>query len=100
MGFSRNSKSTGIGFWMIHFLQTNELASKPRLCPFFCAALRKDLLTVNHECFGSMYVSGKLPTYPSPNLTFCPKREVNVNVSFGDGWVGSFAETFIDRFST
>ena len=34
---------------------------------------------------GSMYVSGKLPTYPSPNLTFCPKREVSVNVRFGDG---------------
>ena len=23
--------------------------------------------------FGSVYVSGKLPTYPSPSLTFCPK---------------------------
>ena len=26
---------------------------------------------------GSMYVSGKLPTYPSPILTFCPKGEVS-----------------------
>ena len=31
---------------------------------------------------GSMYVSGKLPTYLSPNLTFCLKREVSVNVRF------------------
>ena len=23
--------------------------------------------------FGSLYVSGKLPTYPSPKLIFCPK---------------------------
>ena len=23
--------------------------------------------------WGSPYVSGKLPTYPSPNPTFCPK---------------------------
>ena len=30
----------------------------------------------SHKKSGSMYVSGKLPTYPSPNLTFCPKREV------------------------
>ena len=24
---------------------------------------------------GSMYVSGKLPTYPSPNLTFCKSKK-------------------------
>ena len=43
-----------------------------------------------------MYVSGKLPTYPCPNLTFCPKRELSVNVRFGEGQVGSFPETYID----
>ena len=32
--------------------------------------------------FGSSYVSGKLPTYPSPTPKFCPKWEVSVNV----GW--------------
>ena len=26
--------------------------------------------------FGSMVVSGNLPTYHCPNLTFCPKKEV------------------------
>ena len=45
---------------------------------------------------GSMYVSGKLPTYPSPNLTFCLKREVSVNVRFLEGSVCSFPETYID----
>ena len=35
--------------------------------------------------FGSMSVSGKLPTYPSRNLTFCLKREGSVNVRFGEG---------------
>ena len=43
-----------------------------------------------------MYVSGKLPTYPSPNVTLCPKREVSVNVRIGEGWEGSFPETYID----
>ena len=38
---------------------------------------------------------GKLPTYPFPNLTFCPKREVSVTVRFGEGKVGSFPETYI-----
>ena len=30
-------------------------------------------------------ISGKLPTYPSPKPTFCPKREVSVNVGLGQG---------------
>ena len=38
---------------------------------------------------------GKLPTYPSPNLSFSPKREVSVTVRFGEGKVGSFPETYI-----
>ena len=52
--------------------------------------------TLSNRVFGSMYVSGKLPTYPSPNLTFCPKRELSVNVRFGEGKVGSFPETYTD----
>ena len=31
----------------------------------------------------SIYISGKIPTYPSPKITFCPKWEVSVNVSRG-----------------
>ena len=34
---------------------------------------------------GSLHVSGKLPTYPSPKPTFCPKWEVSVNVGLGEG---------------
>ena len=41
--------------------------------------------TQNHIIFGgSLYVSGKLPTYPSPKPTFSPKREVSVNVGLGE----------------
>ena len=39
---------------------------------------------------------GKLPTYPSPKPTFCPKWEVSVNVGLGEGKVGSFPETYND----
>ena len=31
------------------------------------------------------YVSGNLPTYPSPKLTFCLKWELSVNVGLGEG---------------
>ena len=34
---------------------------------------------------GSLHVSVKMPTYPSPETTFCPKREVGVNVGPGEG---------------
>ena len=34
---------------------------------------------------GSLYVSGKLLTHPSPKQTFCPKWEVSVNVGLGEG---------------
>ena len=43
---------------------------------------------------GSIKVSRKqLPTYPSPKPTFLPEWEVSVNVSLGEGLVGSFPET-------
>ena len=32
-----------------------------------------------------LYISGKLPTYPSPKPTFCPKWEVSINVGLGEG---------------
>ena len=35
--------------------------------------------------FQSIHPSGKLPTYPSPNPTFCPKWDTNVNVESGEG---------------
>ena len=33
-----------------------------------------------------MMDSEKLPTYPSPKPSLCPKWEVSVNVSLGEGW--------------
>ena len=43
---------------------------------------------VTMKVFGSLYVSGKLPTYPSPKPTFCPKWEVSVKcwLRGGVGW--------------
>ena len=35
--------------------------------------------------YGSLYVFGNLPTYPSPKPTFCPKWEVSANVGLGEG---------------
>ena len=51
---------------------------------FFASCASWKLLAV-HWGMGSMYVSGKLPSYTSRNLTFCPKQEVSVNVRFGEG---------------
>ena len=34
---------------------------------------------------GSIYVSEKLTTYPSPKCLFCLNWEVSVNVSLGEG---------------
>ena len=45
---------------------------------------------------GSMYVSGKMPAYPSPNLTLTLTSCFGQNVRFGEEWVGSFPETDID----
>ena len=54
----------------------------------------------NHDCHKLVKVQslkswiikhfGKLPTYPSPKPTFCPKSEVSGYVGLGDGQVGSF----------
>ena len=41
--------------------------------------------TIQQSLIGLIWVSGKLPTYPSPKPSFCPKREVSVNVSLGKG---------------
>ena len=39
----------------------------------------------NLNIFSVHYVSGKLPIYPFPKPTFCPKWEVSVNVGLGEG---------------
>ena len=57
------------------------------ICLFVC--FRKDpVFEGSSEAKGirleSSYISGKLPTYPSPKPTFCPEREVSVNVGLGE----------------
>ena len=46
---------------------------------------RLDFFQALHNVHGSLYVSRKLPTYPFPRPTFCPKWEVSVNVGLGKG---------------
>ena len=45
---------------------------------------------------GSLYVSGKLPTYPSPNPTLTLTSHLGQNVGLGEGYVSSFPETYND----
>ena len=52
------------------------------------------------EAFLSLYVSGKLSTYPSPKTTFTPTSHLGKNVGLGEGQVGSFPETYNDPFSS
>ena len=40
-----------------------------------------------------MFLAGELPSYPCPNLTLTLTFHF---VRFGEGWVGSFPETYID----
>ena len=40
---------------------------------------------LSRVCLASLHVSGKLRTYHSPKPTFCPEREVSVNVGLGEG---------------
>ena len=40
------------------------------------------------------YISGKLPTYPFPKATICPKWEASVNVGVEEGKVSSFTEMY------
>ena len=49
--------------------------------------LEQNYLTI-FICLSNMVqysIPGKLPIYPSPNPTFCPEWEVNVNVGLGRG---------------
>ena len=42
-------------------------------------------MELRYKQVGPLYVSGKLPTYPSPDPTFCPKGKVRVNVGLWEG---------------
>ena len=78
----------------------------------YCKNLAKNLLSliIAHKCpqmqepilpdfknrgfFG--YVSGKLPTYPSPKATLTLTSHIGKNFGLGEGLVGSFPETYND----
>ena len=47
--------------------------------------VKEGFIDVSVESEGSIQISGKLPTYPSPNPTFFPKWEVSVTVDLGEG---------------
>ena len=77
-------------FWLqtvVHLIEIERLVKEQ----FFASTQLFSSLAPFHYLLlnGSLYVSGKLPTYPSPKPTFCPKWEVSVNVGLGEGWVGS-----------
>ena len=46
---------------------------------------------------GSIKVSGKLPTYLSPNSTLTSASHLRQNVGLEEGLVGSFPEILIDQ---
>ena len=48
------------------------------------------------KVYGSISVSGQLPTYPSPNSTTVNWQQVKVNVGLGEGQVGSYLDTDVD----
>ena len=52
------------------------------------------------EALLSLYVSGKLLTYPSPKSTLTLTSHLGKNVGLGEGQVGSFPETYNDPFSS
>ena len=66
---------------------------------YFLHYFAHDSLYLSDKCLSSYlrkYVSGKLPTYPSPNLTLNLTSHFGRNVRFEEGKVGSFPETYID----
>ena len=55
-----------------------------------------DFFHALHNVHGSLHVSRKLLTYPSPKPTFCPKGEVSVNVGLGEGrWAKELGRFFL-----
>ena len=66
----KNWRNTDMAFMISHtYLKLN-----PSL--IFCSS---------QPYMGPLYVSGKVPTYPSPKPTFCPKWELSVSVGLGEG---------------
>ena len=54
-------------------------------------------MELRYKQVGPLYVSGKLPTYPSPDPTFCPKGKVRVNVGLWEGDSKSVRSRFMTK---
>ena len=64
-----------------------------KYCNFFQSSKKCSLKNTQMKQRFSWYVSGKLPTYPSPKSTLTLTSHLGQNVGLGEGWVGSFPET-------
>ena len=89
-------------FWQKGMLSNQQTKSLTVRCTLV-AEWRHTLMWIANSLnycslFGLLYVSGKLPTYPSPKPTFCPKWELSVIVGLGEGLVGSFLDTYNDPY--
>ena len=79
------------GTEFLRLLPRSHFAGKPverrEMSPVFSSYQETIKFFVGCCCFfpDQFYVSGKLPTYPSPKPSFCSKWEVSVNVSWGEG---------------
>ena len=73
------------------FLKRFSFFTQPKTSSFF----RTPRPRITQLFWGSLCLSGKLPTYPSPKPTFSPKREVSVNVGLGKGQVGSLTSSTV-----
>ena len=54
-------------------------------------------MELRYKQVGPLYVSRKLPTYPSPDPTFCPKGKVRVNVGLWEGDSKSVRSRFMTK---
>ena len=97
LGISRVEKSSLFGH-IINLLFA-ELVATRRLnagLVIFCIFIDLDFVLVNMIPQESLYVSGKLHTYPSPKPTLSLTSHLRQNVTLGEGWVGTFPVTYND----
>ena len=70
------------------------------LSPTFAQKLDRNVFLAfvlySRRLFGSLYLSGKLPTYPSPKPISTLTSQIGQNVGLGEEQVASFPETYND----
>ena len=77
---------SGILAWAeisVRSLSRNFAAILDEFQPSLTEKINSGYIHTNPDTFGSIQVSGKLPTYPSPNPTFSFKCCVSVDVDLG-----------------